>query len=81
MADAVTGVRALDAWHLDRSTELRTAFFAEVRLEERASIADHRRAIAQLVDASAGLLIAGGHVGVLLHLLQVFGLAALIGRG
>ena len=78
VADAVAGVRALDAWHVDRSNELRTAFFAEVGLEERASISDHRRAIAQLVDASGGMVIAGGHVGVLLHLLQVFGVAPLI---
>jgi hypothetical protein len=78
LSDAVAGVRALDAWHVDRSTELRTAFFTEVRPEERASISGHRRAIAQLVDSSAGMVITGGHVGVLLHLLQVFGLAPLI---
>jgi hypothetical protein len=76
VADAVAGVRALDAWHVDRSTELRTGFYA--RLAERASIGDHRRAIVHLVDASAGMVITGGHVGVLLHLLQVFGVAALI---
>jgi hypothetical protein len=78
VADAVAAVRALDAWHVDRSTELRTAFFAEVRLGERASIGDHRREIARLVEASAGMVITGGHVGVLLHLLQVFGLATMI---
>jgi hypothetical protein len=78
VADAVAGVRALDAWHLGRSAELRAAFYAEVRLEERASIADHRSEIARLVDASAGMVITGGHVGVLLHLLHVFGLPALI---
>jgi hypothetical protein len=76
VADAVAGVRALDAWHVDRSTELRTAFYA--RLAEHDSIGDHRRAIVQLVDASAGMVITGGHVGVLLHLLQVFGVAPLI---
>jgi len=78
LADAVAGVRALDSWHLDRSTELRSEFFAEVRLAERDLVADHRRQVTQLVDASAGLVITGGHVGVLLHLLQVFGLAAVI---
>jgi hypothetical protein len=76
VADAVAGVRALDVWHVDRSTELRTAFYA--RLADHASIGDHRRAIVQLVDASAGMVITGGHVGVLLHLLQVFGVAPLI---
>jgi hypothetical protein len=78
LADAVAGVRALDAWHLSGSTELRAAFSAEVRLEERASIADHRIEIARLVDTSAGMVITGGHVGVLLHLLHVFDLPAVI---
>jgi hypothetical protein len=77
LSDAIAGVRALDAWHVDRSTELRTAFFAEVGLEERTSVGEHRRAISALVDSSAGMVIVGGHVGVLLHLLQVFGLAPL----
>jgi hypothetical protein len=78
VADAIAGVRALDAWHLDRSTELRSAFFAELRLGERASIGGQRAAVARLIDASAGVVITGGHVGVLLHLLQVFDLAAMI---
>jgi hypothetical protein len=78
LADAVAGVRALDAWHMSGSAELRAAFYAEVRLEERASIDEHRREIARLADASAGMVITGGHVGVLLHLLHVFGLSALI---
>ena len=38
----------------------------------------HRRELADLVDDSAGLVIAGGHVGVLLHLLHVFGLVTMI---
>jgi Peptidase family S51 len=77
-ADAVAGVRAVDAWHLEVGTELRAGFDAEVRLEERASIAEHRSEIARLLDASAGMVVTGGHVGVLLHLLQVFGLADMI---
>ena len=78
LADAVTAVRAVDAWHLDGSTELRAGFDAEVRLEERASIGEHRHEIARLVDASAGMVVTGGHVGVLLHLLHVFGLLDMI---
>jgi hypothetical protein len=78
LTDAITGVRALDAWHLDRSSELRSEFFGEVRVAERVFVDDHRREIARLVAASAGMVITGGHVGVLLHLLQVFALAAII---
>ena len=78
LADAVSGVRALDAWHVARSTELRHAFSAEVRLDERTSVNQHHEAIARLVADSAGLVVAGGHVGVLLHLLHVFGLARIV---
>src|SRR5215210_7203393 len=52
LADAVAGVRALDVWHVDRSTELRMAFLAEVMPAERASIRDHRRDLGRLVEAS-----------------------------
>ena len=75
LADAVAAVRALDAWHLAASDELRAAFYAEVQLDERASIGAHRSEIARLVDASAGIVITGGHVAVLLHLLHVFDVA------
>jgi hypothetical protein len=78
LVDAVSGVRALDAWHIARSTERRHAFYAEVGLGERPSVAEHREAIARLVADSAGLVVAGGHVGVLLHLMHVFGLTRLL---
>ena len=73
-ADAVEAVRALDDWHLSTGAELRSAFFAEVRLAERQTVDDHRRAIRALVASSAGMVITGGHVGVLLQLLHVFDL-------
>jgi hypothetical protein len=75
LADAVAAVRALDAWHLAGNGELRAAFYAEVQLDERASIGAHRSEIARLVDASAGIVITGGHVAVLMHLLHVFDVA------
>jgi hypothetical protein len=39
---------------------------------------DHRRDLARLVDDCAGMVVAGGHVGVLLHLLRIFGLAGML---
>jgi hypothetical protein len=78
LADAVDGVRDLDAWHVTRSAEIRHAFYAEVRLGERTTVVDHREAVARLVGDSAGMVFAGGHVGVLLHLLHIFGLAGML---
>jgi hypothetical protein len=77
-ADAVQTIRALDQWHLSSGAELRSSFFAEVRLDDRDSVADHRRAIRRLVEPCAGMVITGGHVGLLLHLLQIFDLRSMI---
>ncbi len=77
-ADAVDTVRALDDWHVARSAALREDFYRTVRLGERETVLAHRRGIADRVADSAGIVLAGGHVGVLLHLLHVFGVAALL---
>lgn len=78
VADALRCVRDLDTWQFGLSAEARADFYAAVRLGERESVARHRTEIAAAVESSAGLVVTGGHVGVLLHLLHVFGLARLI---
>ena len=78
LADGIRAVRALDAWHLGEVARSRHTFYAATRIGERATVVAHRREIAELVHSSAGMVITGGHVGVLVHLLHVFGLAALI---
>jgi peptidase E len=42
------------------------------------SLQRHRAEIAEEVSRCIGLVVAGGHVGVLLHLLHVFGLADMV---
>lgn len=78
MLDAVRGVQQLDRWHLEVVAETRAEFFAAVRLGERDSIAVLRAEIEAQVDGCAGMVFAGGHVGVLLHLLHLFDIARLI---
>ena len=77
-ADAVVGLRALDAWHLAASADLRHSFYAEVGLGARDSVEIQRAEVASVMGGCAGLVVAGGHVGVLLHLLHLFGLIALV---
>lgn len=77
-ADALSALQRLDRWHLTRVAETRATFYAETRIGERGSMAEQRAELAELVRKSAGMVIAGGHVGTLLHLLHVFGLAAVI---
>jgi hypothetical protein len=78
MLDALRVLQQLDRWHLDAVAETRAEFFAAIRLGERDSIEVHRAEIAALVDGCAGMVFAGGHVGVLLHLLHVFDISRLI---
>ena len=78
LVDAVETIKELDRWHLRQVAKARTAFYAEVSIGDRDSVASHRRALAEMIQDSAGMVITGGHVGVLLHLLHVFGLTQMI---
>ncbi len=76
--DAVRAVRDLDGWHLRAVAATRQAFYTRTGIGQRESVARHRSEIEELVATAGGLLVAGGHVGVLLHVLHIFGLARLI---
>ncbi len=78
VADGIRALRALDTWHLTEVAGARHRFYAATAIGERDSVRRHRGELAELLDASAGTVITGGHVGVLLHLLHVFGIAAMI---
>jgi hypothetical protein len=69
-ADAESVVRLVDERHLARVGEERAAFEALWRPGERA--ADHRAAVGRVLDGAAALAVAGGHVGVLGHVLRLF---------
>ncbi len=78
IVDALAAVRALDSWHLVEGRQARAAHRAELAVPERDAVGRHRCEVAGLVGESAGLVVAGGHVGVLLHVLNLFGLAELV---
>ena len=73
--DALAAVRALDTWHLAQGRQVRAAHREELGLAGRDLVQQHRGEVAGLLGGSAGLVVAGGHVGVLLHVLELFGLA------
>jgi hypothetical protein len=77
-ADAVAALRALDLWHLTQGRRLRTEHANEVGLADRAAVLEHRSEVAGLLGGSAGLVVAGGHVGVLLHVLELFALGGVV---
>lgn len=77
--DAWELVRRLDRQHMARVAEIHGEFEQRVRPSERAAVQGERRAIeAQLAGATC-LLVAGGHIGVLLHRLRLFDVCGLWG--
>ena len=86
-ADAESVVRLVDDRHLARVAHERAAFADRWRPAEREAVARHRDAVAAAVAGAAALAVAGGHVGVLGHVLRLFGVGrpptvvCLVGRG
>lgn len=72
--DGVAAIRALDEWNLRCGRQLRADATAHIRSSTGDALERHRADVAALLDDSAGLVIAGGHVAILLHLLQLFGI-------
>ncbi len=69
--DAVSALRALDDWHLRLAAEARQAYASVAA--GRPDVQRERGEVAEAVRACRGVVVTGGHVGVLLHLLRLFG--------
>jgi len=81
LAEAVDAVRELDAAHLRRVSAVRGEFYQGLQPHDRPVIAEHRADVAGLLGDAAGLVIAGGHVGVLADVLHLFNVAASLRSG
>lgn len=75
-ADAEAAVRLVDEQHVTRIREARAEFDRAWRPGERAGVAEHRAAVRERLDRADALVVAGGHVGVLLHVLRLFAVTA-----
>ena len=74
---AIGVVRALDAHHKERMRHVRDEFEEEWKPHEREVVARHRTEIAAILSDASALALAGGHVGILLDRLRLFGVASL----
>lgn len=74
---AVAAVRALDSHHLRRIRRLHREFEERFEPHRRPSLDRHRHELRRLLEGTAGLAIAGGHVAVLLNRLRLFGVLEL----
>jgi hypothetical protein len=71
---ALEMVRELDRHHLARVADVHRAFNQKLRPSERDEVMRHRSELAQCVQDCSAVLIAGGHIAVLLNRMEVFGL-------
>jgi hypothetical protein len=75
---AIATLRELDRHHLERLRALDAEFEDQWRPSERAAVAAQRRELARVLAGCQALCMAGGHVGVLLDRLRLFGLAEMV---
>jgi hypothetical protein len=75
--DAIEQVRRLDAHHLARTAALDDEVFARVDPAGRPSLARHREQLGRELAPCEAVLVAGGHVGILLNRLRLFGVLEL----
>jgi hypothetical protein len=74
---AIAAVRQLDAEHLRAVRELHAEFAARWNPAERDAVVRHRHDLARRLESTPLLCIAGGHVGSLLHRLELFDVVGL----
>ena len=77
---SMEAIRELDRTHLARCRDLHAEFDARWNPGSRDSVRKHREELAVLMADCEVLLIAGGHVAVLLNRLKLFGVDAFVGN-
>jgi Peptidase family S51 len=75
LADAMAVVDLVDRQHLTRVRDIHRAFDEAWSPPDRPRVAEHRAAVREALRSACCLVVAGGHVGVLLRLLHLFGVA------
>jgi hypothetical protein len=75
---SIENIRRLDADHLAHCKETRLEFEDRVKPLERPAIAKHRAELATVLKRASCLVVAGGHVAVLLNRARMFGLTDLL---
>jgi hypothetical protein len=74
--DAEAVVRLVDDQHLARAREARASFEDTWRPDEREAVAEHRSAVSHLAGTASALVVTGGNVDVVLHVLRLFAVPA-----
>lgn len=72
--EAIEQVRVVDRQHIRRLSAIRGRFGLDNAWDSFAAVVEHREAVREQLVGCEGLLIAGGHVLVLLNRLHMFGI-------
>jgi hypothetical protein len=75
---AVAALRTLDRYHVKRIRGAREESTREHPLSERPAVAAERAELASIIASSAAVLIAGGHVAILINRMRILDLGPLI---
>ncbi len=70
--DGIAEVRALDSWYLSTLDQLYGELEAASPVGESEPVQRHRAEVAETLHSAGALVIAGGHVGMLLRCLKLF---------
>ena len=74
---SIDAIQVLDAHHLRRIREIHGEFERTFAPGRRPAVLRHREPLAKMLGEAGALLVAGGHVAVLLNRLRVFDIGAL----
>lgn len=77
---ALAQIRALDREHLDWVAEVHRQFDGRLNSRQHPALARHRAQLQRILQGCSAVLIAGGHVAVLLNRIRLFGLERLLHR-
>jgi hypothetical protein len=75
---ALGDIRRLDRQHVDAAVREHASFTRHWHPARRASLVPHVAALKAAIDGADAVLVAGGHVAVLLNRMRLFGLAGLL---
>lgn len=78
IADAISEIRDLDQHHVDEVRRIRDEEFARSGVLDHPDVASARADVANVLDDCDAVVIAGGHVRVLLDVLLLFDLRSLL---
>jgi hypothetical protein len=78
-AASLAVVRRIDDDHVERCRAVRDALSRELPAVERTAVAQHRRELQAIIEPCDAIVIAGGHIAVLLNRLRLFRALELFG--